>query len=162
LGQFPKCLKKAIVVPIYKAGNKDQVTNYKPISLLPSISKILEKIVNKRLAKYLEDKSILPKRQFGFRPKVSTADAVHNLTDYLVQNLDCGNHTLGIFLDLAKAFDTVSVPILLNKLEMLGIRGTQLKFFTSYLEERTQRVRIGSVISDEQKNTSFGVPQVSI
>lgn len=161
-GVFPACLKKAIVVPVYKSGSKDQVTNYRPISLLSSISKILEKIINKRLVNYLEDKLILSRTQFGFRPKISTADAVHHLTNYLVQELDKGKHTIGIFLDLAKAFDTVSIPILLRKLELLGIRDSQLKLFTSYLEQRAQCVRLGSVLSDEQENTSFGVPQGSI
>jgi hypothetical protein len=161
-GHFPKCLKKAVVVPIYKSGKKDQVTNYRPISLLPSLSKILEKIINNRLTKYLEDKLILSKMQFGFRPKVSTADAVCYLTDYLVENLDRGKHTIGIFLDLAKAFDTISIPILLRKLETLGIRDNQLKLFSSYLEDRSQCVKIGNFFSDDQNNTSFGIPQGSI
>lgn len=161
-GVFPKCLKKAVVVPIYKSGSKDQVTNYRPISLLPSMSKILEKIINNRLYKYLEDKSILSKRQFGFRPKMSTDNAVHHLTAYLAQELDNGNHTVGIFLDLAKAFDTVSIPILLRKLEAIGIRETQLKLFKSYLEERTQCVKIGNIISDDEESTAFGIPQGSI
>lgn len=161
-GVFPKCLKKAVVVPVYKSGSKDQVTNYRPISLLPSMSKILEKIINNRLYKYLEDKSILSTQQFGFRPKMSTDDAVHHLTAYLAQELDKGNHTVGIFLDLAKAFDTVSIPILLRKLEAIGIRDIQLKLFKSYLEERTQCVKIGNVVSDDEKSTDFGIPQGSI
>lgn len=161
-GIFPKCLKKSVVVPVHKSGSKDQITNYRPISILPSTSKILEKIINKRLVQYLEKHSILSKTQYGFRSKLSTADAVHQLTDYVVQELDKGNQTIGIFLDLAKAFDTVSIPILLHKLEALGIRGNQLKLFANYLDERTQCVKIGNVISSDLKNTSFGVPQGSV
>lgn len=161
-GTFPTCLKKAVIVPVYKSGSKDQITNYRPISILPSISKILEKIINDRLIKYLESRQVLSKNQFGFRAKLSTADAVHELTNYLVQELDRGNQTIGIFLDLAKAFDTVSVPILLHKLETLGIRGIQLKLFSNYLDNRTQRLKIGHIISSDLKNTSFGLPQGSI
>jgi hypothetical protein len=161
-GIFPKCLKKAVVVPVHKSGNKDQITNYRPISLLPAISKILEKIINNRLVKYLEKHSILSKNQFGFRSKLSTNDAVHQLTNYVAQELDSGNQTVGIFLDLAKAFDAVSVPILLQKLESLGIRGNQLKLLENYLNDRTQCVKIGNVFSSDLKNTSFGVPQGSI
>uniref|UniRef100_A0A2A4JYZ1 Reverse transcriptase domain-containing protein n=1 Tax=Heliothis virescens TaxID=7102 RepID=A0A2A4JYZ1_HELVI len=159
---FPQCLKKAVVIPVHKSGSKEQVTNYRPISLLPTISKILEKIINKRLMKYLEKQSILSVRQFGFRPKLSTADAVHLLTNYIAQELDKGNHTIGIFLDLAKAFDTISIPILLRKLEAIGVRGDQLKLFKSYLEDRSQCVKIGDVLSCDENNTSFGVPQGSI
>lgn len=161
-GCFPKCLKKAVVVAIHKTGSKEKLENYRPISILPAISKILEKIINNQLVKYLDNKSILSKTQFGFRSKLSTADAVHELTDYVVRELDKSNRTVGIFLDFAKAFDTVSIPILLQKLELLGIRGTQLKLFKNYLDERTQCVKIGSMLSSDLKNTSFGVPQGSI
>lgn len=161
-GIFPRCLKKAIVIPIFKSGNKDLVNNYRPISLLPSISKILEKIINSRLVNYLEKNEFLSSAQFGFRAKLSTADAVHSLTDYVSEELGKGNQTLGIFLDLAKAFDTVSVSTLLYKLEALGIRGTPLKLFADYLDGRHQCVKIDNIISVEQKNTGFGVPQGSI
>lgn len=161
-GIFPSGLKQAVVVPIFKSGNKALVNNYRPISLLPSISKILEKIVNTRLVNYLENNKYLSPAQFGFRAKLSTADAVHTLTDYVSEELGKGNQTLGIFLDLAKAFDTVSVPILLNKLEAIGIRGLPLKLFTDYLTDRYQSVKIDDITSDKQKNTGFGVPQGSI
>lgn len=159
---FPDYLKKALVVPVHKAGDKKVPSNYRPISILSSTSKILEKLINNRLLKYLESKSILSDNQFGFRPKLSTADAVQNMIDYISQELDKGNHSIGIFLDLAKAFDTVSVPILLNKLEKVGIRGKQLKLFADYLSNRSQCVKIDNCTSSELKNTSFGVPQGSI
>ncbi|RVE43158.1 hypothetical protein evm_012189 [Chilo suppressalis] len=161
-GIFPQCLKKAVVTPVYKSGCKDQVNNYRPISVLPSLSKLLEKIINKRLIDYLEKNNYLSPTQFGFRAKLSTADAVHNLTNYITQELGKGKHTLAVFLDLAKAFDTVSIPKLLKKLEALGIRGTQLKLFADYLDNRSQCVKIGNIKSDYQKMTCYGIPQGSI
>lgn len=106
--------------------------------------------------------SLLSNTQFGFRSKLSTADAVHQLTDFIAQELDKGNKVIGIFLDLAKAFDTVPIPILLNKLENMGIRGNQLKLLSSYLNGRSQCVKIDNVISSDLENTSFGLPQGSI
>lgn len=110
---------------------------------------------------YLETNCFLSPSQYGFRSKKSTSDAVHDLTDYIATNLDRGNKVLSIFLDLAKAFDTVSVPILLQKMEGLGIRGTQLKIFQDYLCERTQCVKIDDIISEE-RSTVYGVPQGSV
>jgi hypothetical protein len=161
-GIFPKCLKKAIVIPIYKTGNKSIIKNYRPISLLPSMSKILEKLINKRLVNFLENNKYLSPSQFGFRAKLSTSDAVHSLTDHVSEELGKGNQTLGVFLDLAKAFDTISVPILINKLEALGIRGTQLNLFKDYLDDRCQCVKIGDIVSEDQKTSGFGIPQGSI
>lgn len=161
-GIFPKCLKKAIVIPVHKAGDKSCVNNYRPISILPALSKILEKIINNRLVKYLESNNILSDKQFGFRPQKSTSQAVHLLTDQIVANLDNGMHAIGIFLDLAKAFDSVSISILLKKLEYVGIRGTQLELLTDYLRDRYQCVKIGENFSVDILNAPFGVPQGSI
>ena len=161
-GVFPRCLKKAVVIPIYKSGSRELVNNYRPISLLPVMSKVLEKIINNRLVSYLEKNNVLSPAQFGFRTKLSTADAVHSLTDFVSKELDKGNQVLGVFLDLAKAFDTVSVSALLNKLESIGIRGTPLMLLADYLGDRYQCVKIDNVTSDEQKSTGFGVPQGSI
>ncbi|KAJ8734468.1 hypothetical protein PYW08_013718 [Mythimna loreyi] len=160
-GVFPDALKKSVVVPIYKAGDKTLASNYRPISLLPSFSKILEKLINKRLKHYLETYKLLSDNQFGFREKISTADALHKLTSYLVENMDKGQKSLGIFLDLAKAFDTVSVPILLTKLEALGIRGIPLQLFQDYLTNRKQVIKIDNSVSLEE-NVTFGVPQGSV
>lgn len=161
-GIFPTSLKKSRIHPVYKgSGARDCVNNYRPISILPTLSKILERLLNKRLIKYLEEHNLLSNAQFGFRAEKSTADAVHELTNIIVRNLDKKEKTIAIFLDLAKAFDTVSVPLLLEKLERLGIRGLQLKLFRSYLSDRTQLVGIGNVQSDELPVT-YGVPQGSI
>lgn len=160
-GTVPSSLKVAEVCPIHKSGNKTNVSNYRPISLLPAVSKILEKVVNKRLLCFLENNDVLSPNQYGFRTKKSTEDAVVALVDNVVENLDQGKKCIGVFLDLAKAFDTVSWPILLRKLELVGVRGVTLSWFHSYLSERKQRVRISNQTSD-YLSVNFGVPQGSV
>lgn len=160
-GTFPNAFKKSIIHPIYKNGPRDSVNNYRPISILPSLSKIVEKLINKRLTHYLEHEKILSESQFGFRSGKSTLQAVSCLTDYVVSNLDHGKKCIGIFLDMAKAFDTVSIPLLLAKLERLGIRGSSLRLFESYLSNRMQAVTINDLVSTDAYIT-YGVPQGSI
>lgn len=160
-GTFPDAFKKAVVHPIYKSGHKANVTNYRPISILSSLSKILEKILNNILISYLESYKIIAPNQYGFRKGVSTEDAVSAFTNSLVNKIDSRQKCYGIFLDLSKAFDTVSIPILLTQMERVGIRGHSLEIFRSYLTGRTQCVRIGSQVSDDEAVT-FGVPQGSI
>lgn len=160
-GVFPIALKKSIITPVYKSGNRDEVSNYRPISVLPSIAKILEKLINKRIVNYLNKFNILAKTQFGFRKHLSTEDAVTDLTDLIVNKLDQGKKCLTVFLDLKKAFDTVSIPILVHKLEQIGIRGTPLNLLRSYLNDRVQCVKIGQHIS-EDANVTYGVPQGSV
>lgn len=160
-GVFPKEFKLAEVIPIYKNGDRDCVNNYRPISILSTLSKLAEKLINKRLINYLETKSLLSKSQFGFRAGISTNDAVHELIDHIVNKLDHKKKVIAIFLDLAKAFDTVSVPLLLTKLQSMGIRDTQLKLFRDYLADRHQRVRIGEFVSDDLP-ICYGVPQGSV
>lgn len=160
-GIFPQALKKAVVHPIHKNGDKSFINNYRPIALLPSISKILERLIYNRLIKYIERKGLLATTQFGFRPNKSTDDAVHELTDYITRQLDSRNKCLVIFLDLAKAFDSVSIPILLEKLHRLGIRGIPHSLLKDYLTNRTQRVKIDGIVSKEL-TVEYGVPQGSI
>lgn len=160
-GVFPNIFKKALVHPIHKSGERDRINNYRPISVLPAMSKILEKIINIRLKKFLETNNLLSNRQFGFRNDRSTDDAVHDLTNHIVKALDNREKCVAIFLDLAKAFDTVSVHRLCSKLERLGIRGKPLELFKSYLTNRTQCVKIGDHLSEEL-TIEHGVPQGSI
>lgn len=160
-GIFPSALKKSIVCPIYKNGNEDIISNYRPISLLPTFSKLLEKLMNVRLKKYLETKNLLSVNQYGFRNGKSTEDAVLAVTEHIKERLDSKDKIVGIFIDLAKAFDTVSIPILLAKIEAMGIRGIPLKWFESYLSGRLQAVRIENTVS-QQNSVNFGVPQGSI
>lgn len=156
-GLLPDSLKIANVCPIYKAGDPQTPANYRPISLLSSVSKIIEKVVNKRLMKFLEKEELLSDNQYGFRNNRSTEDAVCNLVNFVTKKLDNGYKCAGVFLDLAKAFDTVSRPILLRKMETMGIRGDALKWFCSYLENRQQNIKLEQ-LSDLRK-IDFGVPQ---
>lgn len=160
-GIFPNAFKQALVHPIYKCGDKSEVSNYRPISVLNILSKILEKVLNKRLMGFLEHESILSKNQYGFRRGVCTEDAVLSLTEAVSSILDKKHKCLAIFLDLKKAFDTVSIPILLNKLQNVGVRGAALNIFSDYLTNRTQRVKIKDKIS-QPSLLSFGVPQGSV
>lgn len=160
-GVFPDALKKALVHPIHKGGDRNCVNNYRPISVLPVLSKILERILNNRLKDFLDRFNIIAENQYGFRKSISTEHAVLDLTQHIAKNLDSKTKCLGIFLDLSKAFDTVSVPLLISKLELLGVRGIALEIFKDYLRNRTQRVKISTHLSDEEV-VSFGVPQGSI
>lgn len=160
-GVFPIAFKLALIKPIHKGGDRDCVDNYRPISILPTLSKILERLINRRLTNYLETNNLLSPNQYGFRRKKSTDDAVHELVDSIIKNLDQGKKCVAVFLDLAKAFDTVSVPHLLKELERFGVRGIPLKLMKDYLSGRKQRVRIDNRLSDEAC-IEFGVPQGSI
>ncbi|KAG7313027.1 hypothetical protein JYU34_000107 [Plutella xylostella] len=160
-GIFPTNLKQSIITPVFKGGDKADVNDYRPISVLPTISKILEKIINKRLINYLDKFNIISKSQYGFRQGKSTEDAVAALSSLIVNKLDNGLKCLTVFLDLKKAFDTVSIPILLKKLEQIGIRGVPLNLLTSYLTDRKQSVKIGQYVSNTT-DVEYGVPQGSV
>jgi hypothetical protein len=160
-GVFPDQLKIAKVVPIYKSGCKKSVSNYRPISVLSAFSKITEKIVYNRLERYLIENSILHKNQYGFRSKLSTSMALLELLDQLSYSIDNKNITVGVFIDLAKAFDTVDHAILLKKLYHYGIRGVALDWFKSYLSSRQQFVVIDGQQSD-LATIKCGVPQGSV
>lgn len=160
-GIFPKALKRSIITPVYKNGARDDANNYRPISVLPSISKIIEKLIDNRLRNYLNKFKILSNSQFGFRKGLSTQDAITELTSLITDEVDKKNKCVTVFLDLKKAFDTISVPILVRRLESIGIRGTALSLFESYLQDRTQAVKIDKYCSNEQY-ISFGVPQGSV
>lgn len=159
-GIFPDLLKKTIVIPIHKVGDTTQPSNYRPIALLSTLSKILEKVVSKRLIRHLELNNLLSQNQFGFRSGLSTEDATLKLTGLVTSHLDAGYKCLGVFLDLQKAFDTVSMPILLARLENAGLRGLVLDWFRSFLSGREQRIKVENHISNSG-NTSYGVPQGS-
>ena len=160
-GIFPDRLKLAKVSPVFKCDDRSLVNNYRPISVLPVFSKILEKIVHTRLFGYLNKHNLLTDKQFGFREKHSTYMALINLVDKISTELDKNNSTVGIFIDLSKAFDTINHEILLNKLSYYGVRGNALKWFKSYLTDRSQFVQIKDAKSDVL-NIKCGVPQGSI
>jgi len=137
-GIVPDILKLAKVIPIYKSKDKQQFSNYRPISLLPSVSKVLEKIIHKRVYKFLSKNDMLYAKQFGFRSNHSTINAVQELIYDTLNSFEKQKFSLSAFLDLSKAFDTIDHSILLNKLNHYGIRGVALEWFRSYLINRRQ------------------------
>ena len=128
-GIFPNNLKIAKVIPIHKEGSKLELTNYRPISLLSNIDKNFEKLLYKCVHGFLESNNVLYKQQFGFRKSYSTAQALLNIAQKIMDALDKGNYACGVFIDLQKAFDTVDHEILLKKLSHYGICGTALSLF---------------------------------
>ena len=160
-GCCPDLLKLAKVIPVYKKDDPTQVTNYRPISLLPCISKILEKIVYKRLDSFLSLNKILNSAQFGFRKKFSTDFAIAKLLDKVINSLSKKDHIIALFMDLSKAFDTIDHNILLHKLYNYGIRGIVWSWIKSYLSNRQQYVSIDDVNSPIS-HINCGVPQGSI
>ena len=160
-GIFPENLKAAKVIPIHKKGSKLELTNYRPISLLSNIDKIFEKLIYKRVYGFLDAKKVLFKQQFGFRKSYSTAQALLNISQKIMDALDKGNYACGVFIDLQKAFDTVDHEILLKKLSHYGIRGIALTLFKSYLSDRHQFVSLNGVNS-AHRTVRHGVPQGSV
>lgn len=160
-GTFPDQLKISKVIPIFKSNNKMVVSNYRPITNSPLISKVIEKCVKNQLIEHLDDNSTLYDKQYGFRRKRNTNLA---LFDFLVQTqkyLDKSKKVGAIFIDLSKAFDTVDIVILLDKLKLIGIGGAVLKWFEDYLTGRSQYVEINNEKSSV-KPIKYGVPQGSV
>jgi hypothetical protein len=147
-GSFPSRLKTSRTVPIFKSGDHLLCDNYRPISLLPTISKILEKAMAKKLTNHLKENNLLCQNQFGFQERTSTVHHLLKLTNYITTELNKKRYVVGVFLDLRKAFDVVPHDILLNKLKKLGIEGTALEWFRSYLSGRSQKVDINGTLSD--------------
>ena len=160
-GLVPEQMKVARVIPLFKPGTLSLFTNYRPVSVLPAFSKFLERIVYKRLDSFLNKYKILSCNQYGFRKNHSTAYALIQLSDKLSNAIDQGKVTLGLFIDLSKAFDTVNHDILLAKLEFYGVRGVALQWFESYLSGRSQLVQYNGYKSS-LKYVECGVPQGSI
>ena len=139
-GVFPAILKTAKVFPIHKKNSKLEVSNYRPISLSSNIDKIFEKLMHSRLVKFFEEKQNLYYRQFGFRKDFSTNPAILTLLESIQEALDDGQFACRIFIDLEKAFNTISHDILLEKQNHYGIRRISNDWFRSYLSDRTQMV----------------------
>ena len=160
-GVFPDILKTSSVLPLFKKGSKLSCGNYRPISLLSNISKVLEKLMYSRLYSFLNIYNCISELQFGFRAKHSTSHALVSITEQIREALDTGHFACGIFIDLQKAFDTVDHDILVSKLEYYGARGIAKNWFYSYLHNRQQFVTINGFKSS-LKAIRYGVPQGSV
>ena len=157
----PDEMKIARVSPLFKFGDQEAFTNYRPVSILPCFSKFLEKGIYNRLLSCIANLGIFCNNQYGFRKGHSMSLALVDLYDKISSAIDCKEHSVGIFLDLSKAFDTVNQNILLDKLSYYGIRGLPLDLVKSYLSDRMQYVQYNQKNSAMQ-NISCGVPQGSI
>ncbi len=160
-GQVPQKWKSSRVTPLFKEGSRDDVNNYRPISVIPVVMKIFERLVHNQLYAFLSEFDLLSSNQSGFRPKHSTTTTLIDVSDYILRNIDAGRFVGGVFIDLKKAFDTVNHAILLQKLTSFGIKGLELDWFKSYLSDREQATKIGNTVS-AFKYVRFGVPQGTI
>ena len=160
-GMFPDLLKIAEIIPLHKGGEKTIATNYRPISLLPILGKMFEKVIVNRFTNFFDKNKVISPNQFGFRRHHSTELAVTEIHNKLLRNMDENKHTCTIFLDLAKAFDSVDHKILIRKLEKYGIRGNALKLMKSYLSERLHYVKLNNTKSSKRL-LKIGVPQGSV
>ena len=160
-GIFPDAMKIAKIIPIHKAGSTQGINNYRPISLLSIFSKIIERLMHRRLYAFLEHHKVLFESQFGFRKDKSTQHSLIEIVEEIRSSMERKNYGCGVFIDLKKAFDTVNHSILINKLEHYGIRETSLDWFKSYLNNRHQFVSFNGHFSD-YKVMTCGVPQGSV
>ncbi len=160
-GIFPSKLKDAVVIPLYKSGSKLDCSNFRPISLLSTFAKIYEKIMKKKLVRFLENNKFFSHNQFGFREGKNTEFALQQFMERVYNGLNAGKKVTGIFLDIKKAFDTVDHKILLNKLHNCGVRGNVHAWFESYLTNRRQCVKINHTYS-KMGYIKYGVTQGSV
>ena len=160
-GVFPNQLKLARVVALYKADDPMIISNYRPVSILPVLSKLFERVMYNRLLNFINENKLLYKYQFGFREEHGTDIALIVLIDKIMQAFNEGEIVLGVFLDLSKAFDTVNHEILLTKLYHYGVRGIPYEWFKSYMSNRQQFVSYNNHQS-KKKTIKCGVPQGSI
>ena len=161
LGIFPQSLKLATITPVYKSGDCLDVNNYRPISILPMLSKVFEKCISVRINNFLDKYNVINADQFGFQKGKNTAVAISNFVENVYNELNLKNHVFSVFIDYRKAFDTVSHSILISKLFRYGIRGIPLNLMSSYLSNREQLVKIGNSKS-RVRTVTCGVPQGSV
>lgn len=160
-GIFPKKLKIAKVVPLYKKNESFLIENYRPISVLPSMSKVLERVMHSQLVNYFSINNIFYRNQYGFRKNHSTELATLELINRMIECMDKNEVPLAIFLDLSKAFDMIDHEILIKKLHYYGVREIALKLIKSYLNDREQYITIDNT-SSSLLSVTLGVPQGSI
>lgn len=155
---FPDKWKTASIIPIFKQGSHELIENFRPITLVSSFSKILEKIIHNRITKFLDSHKILSSRQHGFRSNYSTNTATYDLLQFIYEGLDKNKFVLGLFFDFTKAFDCVIPDSLIDKLHKIGIRGHLNGWIESFLKNRKVYVKIGESNS-HSRAMNLGVPQ---
>ena len=164
-GKFPSSMKLAEIIPLYKGKSMDLTINYRPISLLITLSKVLEKVIYQWIYSYLESKSILYPSQYGFRNKRSCTQAISELTGYVLQAKNRQEHCTNVYLDLSKAFDTLDHEILLQKLDWYGIRGIAKEWIKDYLQDCTLTTKIttspNTIVKSDVFNIDYGAVQGS-
>jgi len=160
-GIFPNCFKLSRVVPIFKKGDVNCPSDYRPISIVPVFGKIFEVIIKNSLVQYFERNSLLDVAQYGFREGKSTVQAVVKIVQDIVEGLEAGEQVELVLCDLSKAFDCVSHDLLIEKLRRYGIRGDSLRLIESYMSHRQQSVSFDNDNSNFKFMTN-GVPQGSI
>ena len=137
-GIFPDKLKVAEVIPLFKKGDNTIFYNYRPISILPAISKVFERVIFDQLPEYFHTRELYYSSQYGFRKKHSTELATLEIIDIIIQEMDKHLTPINIYIDLSKAFDTIDHNIFMDKLKHYGIKGTAFKLFKNYLSNRKQ------------------------
>ena len=160
-GVFPTEWKSTKVIPLFKQGERSDLNNYRPISIIPVVAKVFERIVYNQFYEYLTVNNLISCNQSGFRSLHSTATALLEATDNWAFNIDKGNVNAVIFLDLKKAFDTVDHSILLSKLKAYGVGSNSFNWFKSYLDNRMQKCFVNGSLSDSQP-LICGIPQGTI
>ena len=155
-------MKKSVIIPIHKNNNKNNIENYRPISIIAQFSKIIEKIIKKRIDNFIEKNNIISSNQYGFKKKSNTLHAIYALTNNITNSNDKHDKIAAVFVDIKKAFDTIDHKILFIKLYKYGIRGQTLNLIKSYLYNRKQSVRYNDKVSPLITVYDVGLPQGSI
>ena len=161
LQTFPDIWKRRKIIPLFKCNDPTAPNNYRPITILPTLSKITERIVHTQIYKYLQEHKLITSEQFGFRPNLSTNVALTQVTEEILYNIKNKLNTCAVFIDLRKAFDTVDHTLLIRKLKHIGLSEAVINWFSSYLSLRTAVTSINNITSSP-KPVTVGVPQGSI
>jgi len=140
--RFPSALKIAKIIPVFKKGDKTNLNNYRPIALLPVLSKIIEKLLNEQIETKLKEHNIIDDNQYGFRAGHSTEDAVVKFIDHIERMKKTKRHIVSIHIDVSKAFDSCNHEILKNKLRKIGLQGDSLELMSTYMKDRVQELWI--------------------
>ena len=161
LNIFPECMKKAVIIPIHKKENPDEISNYRPISILPILSKIFERLAVDQLVEYLEKNNLISPNQHAYRKLHSTVTCLSEVINHVYTLLENKKHTAIASLDLSKAFDSINHKLILKKLRNLGLKPEAVLYIKSYLNNRRQKTKFQNFTSKEETVKS-GIPQGSI